>query len=144
MVRQIVRALVPALLLAGLTVAANGQALTDTSAASLAGNPLFAGLTLSDSERTAIASVRGRYAGQARLQLDSLRVAMSSAQAAQGPDSAVVAARALARAAAYRAHLANLLSAERSAIRGLLTSAQQPSYDANVAADAALATGADQ
>lgn len=122
---------------------ASGQAAPDTSGASLAADPLFAGLTLADSQRVAIAVVRARFMAEARVELDSLRDAMSTLQR-PGTGDAAATITATTLAASLRSQLASLLTAERSAMRDLLTSAQQQSYDANVAADVARAEGADR
>ena len=128
-----------------LIVAVPGRAQTASTSTSSAvtADPLFAGVTLADRQQTAIAALRARYLGAAHLVLDSLRAAQTSLLSAQS-NAAGNGTDILSRIDALRAELATLLAAERAAMRAELTSAQQPTYDANVAADAARAAGGDQ
>ena len=137
------RVLLPFSLVLIVAVPGRAQTASTSTSSALAADPLFAGVTLADSQQTAIAALRERYLGAAHLVIDSLRAAQTSLLS--GPSNAAGnGTDILARIDALRAELAELLAAERAAMRAMLTSAQQPAYDANVAADSARAAGGDQ
>jgi len=128
-----------------LVVAVPGRAQTASTSTSsaLAADPLFTGVTLADSQQIAIAALRARYMGAAHLVIDSLLAAQTSLLSAQS-SVAENGTDIPSRIDALRTELATLLAGERAAMRAMLTSAQQPTYDANVATDSARAAGGDQ
>jgi len=107
----------------------------DTSAV-LAGFPLLAGLTLSDSQALAITAIRSRARQQALLEHPVLRDAIEAiVRGTVAHDTTAVLAARLSLANEQQ-QIAQLLAQERSAIRAVLTTAQQSVFDQNLAAEA--------
>ena len=102
----------------------------------LAGFPLLAGLTLSDSQALTITAIRSRAHQQALLQRPVLRDAIAAIirGTAAHDTTAVLAAR--LSLANEQQQIGQLLAQERSAIRAVLTTAQQAVFDQNLAAEA--------
>ena len=102
----------------------------------LAGFPLLAGLTLSDSQAPAITAIRSRARQQALLEHPVLQNAIEAIlRGTAAHDTAAVLAARLSLTNEQQ-QIAQLLAQERSAIRAVLTTAQQSLFDQNLAAEA--------
>lgn len=119
---------------AGAQSSAAFAAPRDTSTL-LAGFPLLAGLTLSDSQALAITAIRSRARQQALRERPVLRDAIEAIVrgTAAHDTAAVVAAR--VNLTNEQQQIARMLTDERSAIRAVLTTAQQSVFDQNLVAE---------
>lgn len=98
---------------------------------------LFRGITLSDAEKSNIQAVHAKYASQMQSMRTQMRTESQNAKAArQSGDTATL--RSIR--ATEMAQRAQLIQAEQNDLRGALSPANQPKFDANVRAIQARAS----
>jgi protein CpxP len=95
---------------------------------------LFKDIQLSAEQRTQIKAIADKYQGQRKPLAESMRPVMTEVRAARQRGDSAAARAALERTADSRSKLTALREQQLRDVRGVLTAAQQQTFDRNVAA----------
>ena len=94
---------------------------------------LFRGVQLTAEQRTQVRTIAEKYQPQRKSLMEAMRPAMTDARAARQRGDTAAAKAAFDRTADSRAKLAALREQQLREVRGILTAAQQQTFDRNVA-----------
>ncbi|AHG91982.1 protein of unknown function Spy-related protein [Gemmatirosa kalamazoonensis] len=89
------------------------------------GRALLRGVSLTDAQKQQVKAIQQKYAGERRTLAEQLRPAGATAGQRVRPDSA--------QRAAFQTQVRSLREKQLAEVRGVLTSEQQKTFDANVA-----------
>lgn len=91
------------------------------------------GIELTDAQRTQITAIHRKYQDQFKATRDSARAERGMAPGVRQSRDTAAARAAFSRMQARRARMEQLMTQQRSEVRGVLTPAQQTTFDRNIA-----------